>query len=104
MSRRRKSSRRWWHWPLLIALTGLLVIAGLALGNGLRMLATEDQDYDRAGPGRGRWVQAHDVKLHITEHGAADAPLLVLVGGVFLPCQEFGPAMVARKSYILGGP
>lgn len=59
----------------------LLATVGWVLGNGARMLVSEDQVHDRPAPGRGRWVQAHDVQLHITELGAADAPLLVLVAG-----------------------
>ena len=81
MSKRRKRARRWWFKPLFVTLTLLLAAAGWALGNGLRMLAAEDQAYDHAGPGRGRWLLAHDVKLHITEQGAEDAPRLVLVAG-----------------------
>jgi pimeloyl-ACP methyl ester carboxylesterase len=79
--KRKRRVRRWWRWPLRITITILLAVVGWGLGNGLRMLATEDRAFDSAGPGRGRWVQAHDVKLHVTEQGAADAPLLVLVGG-----------------------
>ena len=67
--------------PLLVTGAVLLAAIGWVLGNGLRMLASEDKAHDRGGPGRGRWVQAHDVQLHITEQGAADAPLLVLVAG-----------------------
>ena len=61
--------------------TLLLAVVGWVLGNGVRMLVTEDRPHDRPGPGRGRWVQAHDVQLHLTEQGAANAPLLVLVAG-----------------------
>ena len=81
MARKQAASRRWWRWPLLVIAAVLLAIIGWVLGNGLRMLASEDQAHDRGGPGRGRWVQAHDVRIHITEQGAADAPLLVLVAG-----------------------
>jgi pimeloyl-ACP methyl ester carboxylesterase len=67
---------------MMLALAALLLaLAGCVLGNGLRLLATEDRAYDQPGPGRGRWVQTQDVRLHITEQGAADAPLLVLVAG-----------------------
>jgi len=59
----------------------MLAAIGWVLGNGLRMLTVEDQAHDRPAPGRGRWIQAHDVQLHVTEQGAADAPLLVLVAG-----------------------
>lgn len=59
----------------------MLAAIGWVFGNGLRVLAVEDQAYNRPGPGRGRWQQAHDVQLHMTEHGATDAPLLVLVAG-----------------------
>jgi pimeloyl-ACP methyl ester carboxylesterase len=80
-SKRKKRKPRWWDRPLLITLTILLVVIGWGLGNGLRLLASESQAYDTVGPGRGRWVPARDVRLHVTEHGAAGARLLVLVGG-----------------------
>jgi pimeloyl-ACP methyl ester carboxylesterase len=81
VSKRRRRIRRWWRWPLRVTVTFLLAVIGWGLGNGLRMIATEDRVYDHAGPGRGRWVQTDDVRLHVTEQGAASAPLLVLVGG-----------------------
>jgi len=72
---------RWWVLPAMAAVTLLLAVIGWVLGNGLRMQAVEDQSPDRPAPGRGRWVLAHDVKLHVTEQGAAGAPVLVLVAG-----------------------
>jgi len=81
MASRRKPTRHWWRWPLRLTIASLLALLGWVAGNGLRMLATEDRAHDRPGAGRGRWVQADDVRLHITEQGAADAPLLVLVAG-----------------------
>ncbi len=81
LHRPRPRPRRWWRWPLLLGAAWLLAIAGWLLGNGLRMLAVEDQALERPAPGRGRWVQAHDVKMHLTEQGDADAPRLVLVAG-----------------------
>ena len=81
MVTKKKPARRAWRWPLLVVAAALLAVIGWVFGNGLRMLATEDRAHDRAGPGRGRWVQAHDVQLHVIEQGAAGAPLPVLVAG-----------------------
>lgn len=78
---RKKRARRWWHWPLLLAGASLLAAVGWVVGNGARMLASEDQMHDRPASGRGRWVQALDVQLHLTEQGPIDAPVLVLVAG-----------------------
>jgi pimeloyl-ACP methyl ester carboxylesterase len=59
----------------------LLLVAVWVLGNGAHMLWREDQAHDSRGPGRGRWVNANDVQLHITEQGPVDGPRLVLVAG-----------------------
>jgi pimeloyl-ACP methyl ester carboxylesterase len=72
---------RRWRWPLRALAALLTIVAVWVLGNGVHMLWREDQAHDRPGPGRGRWVTANDVQLHITEHGPADGPRLVLVGG-----------------------
>jgi pimeloyl-ACP methyl ester carboxylesterase len=66
-------------WRLLAALA--TIAAAWLLGNGAHMLWREDQAHDAPGPGRGRWITADDVQLHITEQGPVDAPRLVLVGG-----------------------
>jgi pimeloyl-ACP methyl ester carboxylesterase len=66
-------------WRVLVALLTAVIL--WVLGNGVHMLWREDQAHDMTGPGRGRWVTANDVQLHITEHGPADGPRLVLVGG-----------------------
>jgi pimeloyl-ACP methyl ester carboxylesterase len=79
--KRTKLAWRWWHWLALITAAGALGIATVIIGNGLRMLAVEDQAYDQPGPGRGRWVATGDVQLHVTEQGTADGPRLVLVAG-----------------------
>ena len=81
IARKLRGLRRRWRTPLLALAALLLAVIGWFLGNGLRMLVTEDRAYDQPGPGRGRWVQTNDVRLHITEQGRADAPLLVLVAG-----------------------
>jgi pimeloyl-ACP methyl ester carboxylesterase len=59
----------------------LMAVVLWVLGNGAHMLWREDQAHDRPGPGRGRWVTANDVQLHITEQGPVDGPRLVLVAG-----------------------
>jgi pimeloyl-ACP methyl ester carboxylesterase len=64
-----------------MVLAPLLIVLAWVLGNGLRMLAVEDQVHDLAGPGRGRWVNAGDVQLHVTERGPVNGPRLVLVAG-----------------------
>jgi pimeloyl-ACP methyl ester carboxylesterase len=66
-------------WRVLAALATLVVV--WVLGNGAHMLWREDQAHDKPAPGRGRWVTANDVQLHITEQGPADGPRLVLVAG-----------------------
>jgi pimeloyl-ACP methyl ester carboxylesterase len=81
MKRRPPRPHRWWVLPAAACAALLLAAAGWVLGNGLRVLAAEDQAPDRAAPGRGRWVPAQDVKLHLTDQGAAAAPVLVLVAG-----------------------
>lgn len=73
----------------------LLALLGWALGNGARLLAVEDRPYDQVGPGRGRWVMAHDVKLHLTEAGAAAAPVLVLIGGTGAWSGTWGESVAA---------
>lgn len=59
----------------------LLALTGWIFGNWLRMLAAEDRTPQQAAGPLGRWVQAHDTRLHVVEHGRADAPALVLVAG-----------------------
>jgi pimeloyl-ACP methyl ester carboxylesterase len=81
MKRRPPPPHRWWVLPTVAVVALLLAAIGWLLGNGLRLLAFEDQAADRPAPGRGHWVQAQDVKLHLTEQGAASAPVLVLVAG-----------------------
>jgi pimeloyl-ACP methyl ester carboxylesterase len=67
---------------LLLALGALVLAAtGWVLGNGARLWVHEDRAHDQPGPDRGRWVQAMDVQLHLTEQGPADGPRLVLVAG-----------------------
>jgi pimeloyl-ACP methyl ester carboxylesterase len=66
-------------WRALAAL--LMAVILWVLGNGAHMLWREDQAHDRPGPGRGRWVTANDVQLHITEQGPVDGPRLVLIAG-----------------------
>ena len=83
MATRRPPPRphRWWVLPAAVLLALLLAATGWVLGNALRVLAVEDQDPDHPAAGRGRWVPAQDAKLHVTEQGAAGAPVLVLVAG-----------------------
>jgi pimeloyl-ACP methyl ester carboxylesterase len=64
---------------VLAALATIAVV--WLLGNGAHMLWREDQAHDAPGAGRGRWITANDVQLHLTEQGPVDAPRLVLVGG-----------------------
>jgi pimeloyl-ACP methyl ester carboxylesterase len=71
----------WWRWPLRVAVSLLLALAGWVLGNASRMLFVETELPEFGGSGRGRWVRAHDVQMHITEQGPPDGPLLVLVAG-----------------------
>jgi pimeloyl-ACP methyl ester carboxylesterase len=78
---RRRRPLRWWQGLGLLAAVLLLSLLTVVLGNGLRMLAVESQPHDQPGPGRGRWLPADDVRLHVTEHGPADGPRLVLVAG-----------------------
>ncbi len=66
-------------WRALAALLTIVIL--WVLGNGVHMLWREDQAHDRPAPGRGRWVTANDVQLHITEQGPVDGPRLVLVAG-----------------------
>ena len=73
-------TRGWrWAWRALAALLAIVIL--WVLGNGVHMLWREDQAHDRPGPGRGRWVTANDVQLHLTEQGPVDGPRLVLVAG-----------------------
>ncbi len=63
-------------------LAALLAIAVVwVLGNGAHRLWREDQAHDAPGAGRGRWVTAGDVQIHVTEQGPVDGPRLVLVAG-----------------------
>jgi pimeloyl-ACP methyl ester carboxylesterase len=59
----------------------LVCLTGWGLGNIARMYVHENLPYDAPAPGRGRWVSGRDVQLHITEHGAPEAPVLVLIAG-----------------------
>jgi pimeloyl-ACP methyl ester carboxylesterase len=69
------------RWPLRALVALLMIVAVWVLGNGVHMLWREDQAHDKPGAGRGRWVTANDVQLHITEQGSVDGPRLVLVAG-----------------------
>jgi len=72
---------RWWRWPWRALAALLAIIVVWVFGNGVHMLWREDQAHDRTAPGRGRWVTANDVQLHVTEQGPVDGPRLVLVAG-----------------------
>jgi pimeloyl-ACP methyl ester carboxylesterase len=60
-------------------LIGIVVLWVLA--NAARALATERASPEHAASGIGRWLPAHDVQLHVVEHGDPGAPLLVLAAG-----------------------
>jgi pimeloyl-ACP methyl ester carboxylesterase len=60
----------------------LLAAVGWILGNVARTHLVEDQTPEQTARGsNNRWVQAHDVKLHLTEYGDPAAPLLIPVAG-----------------------
>ncbi len=63
----------------LAALATIVVV--WMLGNGAHMLWREDLAHDRPALGRGRWVSADDVQIHVTEKGPVDGPRVVLVAG-----------------------
>jgi len=64
------------------ALCWLIAIAVLwVLANAARALAIERASPEHAASGAGRWLSAHDVQLHVVEHGEPLAPLLVLTAG-----------------------
>jgi len=66
----------------LRALLWLCVIAVVwVVANALRVLAIERATPEHAAPGVGRWLPAHDVQLHVVEHGDPQAPVLVLTAG-----------------------
>jgi pimeloyl-ACP methyl ester carboxylesterase len=64
---------------VLAALATIVVV--WLLGNGVHMWWREDRAHDAPGAGRGRWVTADDVQIHVTEQGPVDGPRLVLVAG-----------------------
>jgi pimeloyl-ACP methyl ester carboxylesterase len=58
-----------------------LALTGWVLGNALRVVAVERFTPEQAAPGSGRWIAAHDVRLHVVERGAAGAPVVLLAAG-----------------------
>jgi pimeloyl-ACP methyl ester carboxylesterase len=63
----------------LLWLCVITVVWGVA--NALRAFAIERATPEHAASGVGRWLTAHDVQLHVVEHGDPQAPLLVLTAG-----------------------
>jgi pimeloyl-ACP methyl ester carboxylesterase len=66
-------------WWCAMALA-VLLLAWFA-ANAVRVLVMETQTPEQASPDAGRWVQAHDTRLHVVEHGKPGDPVLVLVAG-----------------------